>query len=144
MLSGALGGAHPGPGPGTLQCLPGEGCQPLAPLARPAVVSQTRIKARVTYRAVRESILRQNYRGEEKDFYQINEKSIWLQKSISPHDASVTSGAAQPTAAVRYGPPPPAPAPHHHSLPAVCTSETDTCRSAPVPPPSLLPPALHC
>lgn len=57
-------------------------------------VSQTCIKAGVTYRAVRGSVLRQNYRGEEKDFCQINEKSIWLQKSISLHNGRLQAEPA--------------------------------------------------
>lgn len=106
-LSAARGGssdaqAHPGEGPPgwpqlqgpyIMQYLPGDDWQrPRLPHPYPPrpTTSQTCIKARVTYRAVRRSVLRQNYRGEEKDFYQINEKSIWPQKSISLHNVPVT------------------------------------------------------
>ena len=81
-------------GPGLMQYLPPPGSTLPSPSA-PGRMSQTCIKTRVTYRAVSGSVLRQNYRGEEKDFYQINEKSIWPQKSISLHNALVTGGAAQ-------------------------------------------------
>lgn len=95
--------AHPGPY--IMQYLPGDDWQPPSLLSspasphphppRPTMTSQTCIKARVTYRAVRRSVLRQNYRREEKDFYQINEKSIWPQKSISRHNVPVTGWAAR-------------------------------------------------
>lgn len=57
----------------------------------------------MTYRAVTASVLRQNYMGDEKDFYQINEKSIKLQKSINGHNAPVTERSHKnPIAAVKY------------------------------------------
>ncbi|OCT77257.1 hypothetical protein XELAEV_18032456mg [Xenopus laevis] len=54
----------------------------------------------MTYRAVTGSVLRQNYMGDEKDFYQINEKSIKPQKSINGHNALVTD--RYPILAVKY------------------------------------------